>query len=79
MNYEKGSVVTLKKPHACGENIWEIERLGLDIKIKCLGCEKSVWLKRTEFEKRVRKIKTKEGKMISIVHYDIKTGLRKED
>lgn len=66
--YELGDIVTLKKPHACGENEWEITRLGIDMKLKCLNCERVVWISRIDFEKRVRKIKV-DGKFINIVHH----------
>lgn len=79
MKYKKGDIVTLKKEHPCGENKWEILRTGVDIKLKCTGCLKQVWLTRIEFEKRIRKIKTIDGKFISIVHYDENTGLKVED
>ena len=35
-----GDQVVLKKPHACGENLWEIVRVGADVKLKCSGCER---------------------------------------
>lgn len=35
---------------------WEITRMGVDIKLKCLGCGSSVMLERIEFEKRLKKI-----------------------
>lgn len=66
--YELGDIVTLKKPHACGENEWEITRLGIDMKLKCLNCQRVVWISRIDFEKRIRKIK-EDGKFISIVHH----------
>lgn len=66
--YELGDIVTLKKPHACGENEWEITRLGIDMKLRCLNCDRVVWISRIDFEKRVRKIK-EDGKYISIVHH----------
>lgn len=68
--YKTGDHVTLKKGHPCGENKWEILRTGVDIKLLCMGCGKQVWLTRMEFDKRIRKIETKEGKWISIVHYE---------
>lgn len=70
--YKLNDIVTLKKGHPCGENQWEILRTGVDIKLKCLGCEKVVWLERPEFEKRVRKIKNDLGKFESIVNYQAK-------
>lgn len=68
LHYRTGDQVTLKKGHPCGENRWEIMRTGVDIKLKCLGCERQIWLTRMEFEKRVRKILVEE-KWISIVHH----------
>lgn len=68
LNYELGDVVTLKKGHPCGENKWEIVRTGVDIKLKCLGCGRVIWMSRMDFEKRVRKILV-DDKFISIVHH----------
>lgn len=66
--YKVGDQVTLKKGHPCGENRWEVLRTGVDIKLKCMGCERQIWLTRIEFEKRVRKILV-DDKWISIVHH----------
>ncbi len=46
----------LRKPHPCGGYEWEIVRLGADIGIVCLTCQRRVLLPRSEFEKRVKKI-----------------------
>lgn len=70
MKYKVNDIVTLKKGHPCGENKWEILRTGADIKLKCLGCDKIVWLTRLEFNKRIRKIQDKNGKFVSIVNYE---------
>lgn len=51
-----GDIVETKKQHPCGSKQWEVIRLGADIKIKCLGCERIVMLPRTKFEKSVKKI-----------------------
>ena len=56
MDYKLGSIVIMKKEHPCGENKWEITRLGADIKIKCLKCGRSVMLTRIDFNKRIKKI-----------------------
>lgn len=55
-NYELGSKVIMKKGHPCGENKWEIIRVGVDIKIKCLGCARVVMLPRIEFNKKIKKV-----------------------
>lgn len=51
-----GNIVEMKKGHPCGKNVWEIERLGADIKIKCLGCGRLVMIPRIEFNKKIKKI-----------------------
>lgn len=51
-----GDVVEMKKGHPCGNNKWEIIRVGADIKIKCLGCGRIVMLPRSKFEKDAKKI-----------------------
>lgn len=66
--YSVGDMITLKKGHACGENQWEILRTGVDIKLRCVGCDRIIWMTRIEFEKKVRKILVGK-KFISIVHY----------
>ncbi|MBQ8283494.1 MAG: DUF951 domain-containing protein [Clostridia bacterium] len=55
--YELNTVLTLKKPHACGGKDWTVARVGADIKLQCLGCGKYVNLTRDELRKRA-KIKT---------------------
>lgn len=54
--YEVGSVVVLKKGHPCGENKWEVLRVGVDIKLKCLGCSHVIMIPRIDFEKRLKKV-----------------------
>lgn len=55
-NYTLGTKVTMKKAHPCGTNLWEITRLGADIKLKCINCGRTVMLPRVEFNKKLKKI-----------------------
>lgn len=55
-NYTIGTKVIMKKSHPCGTNLWEITRLGADIKIKCENCGRSVMIPRIEFNKKLKKI-----------------------
>ncbi len=48
-------VVEMKKPHPCGDNRWKIIRMGMDVRIKCLGCQHSVLLPRRDFSKKLKK------------------------
>lgn len=52
--FELNDHVVMRKPHACGGNEWRIIRVGADIKIKCLQCDRIVMLDRAEFVKRAK-------------------------
>ena len=54
-----GDVVRLKKVHPCGSYDWQVVRLGADIGIKCLKCERRVLLPRSVFERRVKEFITR--------------------
>lgn len=54
--FKLGDVVEMKKPHPCGANEMEIIRMGMDIRIKCVGCKHSVLIPRAKFEKRLKKV-----------------------
>jgi hypothetical protein len=51
-----GDVVRLKKPHPCGEDRWEVLRVGADVRIRCLGCGRMVLVPRPRLERRVREV-----------------------
>ncbi|MDI9463597.1 MAG: DUF951 domain-containing protein [Bacillota bacterium] len=53
-DYMVGEKVRLKKDHPCGGNIWTIIRVGMDFRIKCDNCGRSILLPRTKFEKSVK-------------------------
>ena len=54
--YKLNDKVIMKKAHPCGTNEWEIIRLGVDIKIKCLNCGRSVMIPRIEFNRKLKKV-----------------------
>ena len=55
-SYKIGDIVEMKKPHACQTNKWQITRMGVDIKIKCINCNREIMMDRLEFEKKLKKI-----------------------
>ncbi|MGI5825227.1 MAG: DUF951 domain-containing protein [Bacillota bacterium] len=61
VDWAVGDVVNLKKAHPCGCNEWEITRVGMDFRIKCLGCNRYVMLTRQDFKKRVKAVVKKAG------------------
>lgn len=54
--FQLGDIVQMKKNHPCGSNEMEIIRMGMDIRIKCVGCKHSVLVPRAKFEKNLRKV-----------------------
>jgi len=54
MEIRLGDVVRLKKKHPCGSYEWQVVRLGADIGIKCLRCQRRVLLERSILERRVK-------------------------
>ncbi len=59
-NYNVGSLLVLKKGHPCGENLWEVVKLGADIRLKCTKCGRLVIIPRLDLNKKIKKIKEKE-------------------
>lgn len=47
-----GDIVQMRKTHPCGSDRWTVIRIGADIKIKCLGCDRIVMMERADFVKR---------------------------
>jgi len=54
--YKLKDKVIMKKAHACGTNEWEIIRMGVDIKLKCVNCGREIMMDRLEFEKKLKKV-----------------------
>ena len=55
-NYKLNDKVIMKKPHACKTNEWIITRFGVDIKIKCINCNREIMMDRLKFEKKLKKV-----------------------
>ena len=56
MELAVGNLVQMRKVHPCGGDSWRIVRIGADIGIRCLTCDRKVMLPRAEFERRVKRI-----------------------
>lgn len=50
-----GDVVEMRKVHPCGGLQWEIVRVGADIGLVCLTCQRRVLLPRRQFARRAKK------------------------
>ena len=55
-NYGLNSIVEMKKQHPCGCNKFLITRVGIDIKIECTNCGRTIMLSRVDFNKKIKKV-----------------------
>lgn len=55
--YQVGDIVRMKKAHPCGCSEWEILRVGIDFRLKCLGCGHQIMIPRKLVEKNTRELK----------------------
>lgn len=56
MKFFIGDIVQMRKVHPCGGSEWEVMRVGMDFRIKCLKCGRIVMLPRPKFEKGVKSV-----------------------
>lgn len=61
MQLEIGDRVELKKAHPCGSKTFEITRVGMDFRIRCIGCGHEAWIPRAKLEKSIKKVLPKEA------------------
>ena len=54
LDLQLDDVLRLRKPHPCGGYEWRVVRLGADIGLQCLTCNRRVLLTRREVEKRTK-------------------------
>ncbi len=55
-NYGLNQIVEMKKNHPCGCNKFKIIRVGVDIKIECTNCGRTIMLPRVDFNKKIKKV-----------------------
>ena len=63
MDIQIGDILELKKTHPCGSREWKVLRVGMDFKLKCLGCGHEVMTPRNKAEKFIKKVK-REGQTL---------------
>lgn len=51
-----GDVVQMRKPHACGGDVWTVYRVGADIGMDCRTCGRRTMLTRRRFTHRMRRM-----------------------
>ncbi len=56
LDIKVGDVLRMKKTHPCGNNLWQVGRLGADIGMTCQKCGRHVLMARSYLERRVRDV-----------------------
>ena len=56
LDIQVGDVVQMRKTHPCGSDRWRVYRVGADIGLRCLGCERRLMLPRRKFERAVKRV-----------------------
>lgn len=54
IDWQLGDIARLRKPHACGGYDWQVQRMGMEVRLVCQTCGREVRLSRQDFEKRVK-------------------------
>ena len=63
MDIQVNDILTMKKQHPCGSKQWQVLRIGMDFRLKCLGCGHEVMLPRSKAEKNIRTVE-REGEIV---------------
>ena len=61
MDIRVGDVIEMKKSHPCGGNRFEVLRIGMDFRLKCLSCGREMMVPRIKTEKHIRKVFREDG------------------
>ena len=56
MDIRLNDILVMKKPHPCGEKQWKVLRVGMDFRLRCLGCGHEVMVNRQKAEKNLREV-----------------------
>ncbi len=61
MDVRVGDILEMKKPHPCGEQRFAVLRVGMDFRMRCLGCGREMMLPRLKVEKNIKAIRRGEA------------------
>jgi hypothetical protein len=56
LDVQVGDIVQMRKAHPCGSDRWRVYRVGADIGVRCLGCDRRVMMVRRKFEREVKRV-----------------------
>ena len=56
LRFKVNDIIELKKQHPCGNKQFKVLRVGSDIRILCLECQRDMTVDRLKLEKATKKI-----------------------
>ena len=56
MDIKVGDKIVMKKPHPCGDNRFDVLRIGMDFKLRGMGCGHEILAPRSKIEKRIKAV-----------------------
>ena len=51
-----GDTLEMKKDHPCGTRLFEVKRVGSDIRVVCRGCGRDMTVPRIKLEKGIKRV-----------------------
>jgi len=57
MDVRVGDILQMKKTHPCGSDHWQVLRVGMDFKLRCVGCAREMMIPRSKAERAIKQIK----------------------
>lgn len=71
-----GDIVRLARPHPCGGETWQIDRIGADLGLRCLTCGRHVLLARSLVERRLVRFESRGDVAITAATDPFASGAR---
>ena len=56
MDIRVNDVLELKKEHPCGSRRWQVLRVGMDFRLRCMGGGHELMIPRSKAEKSIKKV-----------------------
>ena len=56
IRFSVGDTLEMKKDHPCGIRLFEVKRVGSDIRVICRGCGRDMTIPRIKLEKGIKRV-----------------------
>jgi hypothetical protein len=51
-----GDTIQLKKKHPCGSDEWLVLDIGVDFRLRCIGCDRLLLIERAKLERKIKSL-----------------------